>query len=50
LASGEEEMEYCLGRSGGSRERKVPKGRGMAGPKRERRSRREVRLALISVA
>jgi hypothetical protein len=49
LVRGEEEMEYCRGRSGGRRERKVPKGREMEGPNWDRRSRTEVRLELISV-
>jgi hypothetical protein len=45
--SGEEEMEYCRGRIGGRRERKVPNGREMEG-KRSRMSRMEARLRLIS--
>lgn len=46
--SGEEDIEYCLGRMGGRRERKVPNGSEMEG-KRSRRSRMEARLMLISL-
>jgi hypothetical protein len=46
--SGEDDMEYCLGRIGGRRERKVPNGSETEG-KRSRRSRMEARLRLISL-
>lgn len=48
LFSGEEDIEYCLGRIGGSRDRKVPNGSDTEG-KRSRRSRMEARLRLISL-
>jgi hypothetical protein len=49
LWSGEEEMEYCLGRMGGSSDRKVPKGSETEG-NLSRRSRMEARLRLTSLA
>jgi hypothetical protein len=49
LLSEEEEMEYCLGRMGGSKDKKVPKGSDTDG-NRSRRSRMDARLRLISSA